>query len=269
MPLKRRSKTRLRLINTGAFAEFEFSIDNHTLSVIEADGTPTLPHSVHRMPVHVGQRYSVVVAATEDYSTAEPRPATTPTATYWVRARMNTFCMAENPVLNPSVRAVLAYYDGEGGNAAGTTAVTAATVPGKASIDWGDAMPLLCKDLDDGELVPAVAVRPPPATRFYRVDFAFGIGDYQMDYAMVNGTIWAPLDNSTTLIQAADGLALESADGWRVDGRVDAYASNQFVLGMSNSAVEVVDVLLYSLDEGAHPFHLHGHAFVRPLPLFL
>jgi hypothetical protein len=28
----------------------------------------------------------------------------------------------------------------------------------------------------------------------------------------------------------------------------------------------VVDILLYSLEEGSHPFHLHGHEFVRQPP---
>lgn len=40
---------------------FYLSIDGHMLQVIEVDGTPTIPSSeFHRLPIHVGQRYSIV-----------------------------------------------------------------------------------------------------------------------------------------------------------------------------------------------------------------
>ncbi len=38
-----------------------FSIDNHTLNVIEADGVNTKPLVVDSIPIFAGQRYSFVV----------------------------------------------------------------------------------------------------------------------------------------------------------------------------------------------------------------
>ena len=112
-----------------------------------------------------------------------------------------------------------------------------------------------------------MAQRPPPATKMWRVDFSFGIGAYQLDYAKVNGTTWAALPDTTTLQVASAGLAAGNVSTWAVDGHVDAFQGDQFVLGVANTQAEVVDILLYSLDEGAHPFHLHGHSFVsRPSP---
>lgn len=240
------TRTRLRLINTGAFAEFDLSIDNHTLSVVEADGTLVNPYTVHRLPVHVAQRYSIILQTNQSTST-----------NYWLRAAMVTACFTgNNPVLDPTTLGVVSYGENN----------TVAPI-GNYSVDWKDAYDVVCQDLDPTLLVPALRAVPPPATTLYRVDFSFGIGAYQLDYAKVNGTTWAPMGNTTTLMEAVDGLG-EGQDGGKfgVMGQVGAFQSNQFVVGLSNSSVEVVDVLLYSLDEGSHPFHLHGHQFVSLSP---
>ena len=47
---------RLRLINTGSLATIHFSIDNHILTVIEADGTNIEPGTTKELPVEPGQR---------------------------------------------------------------------------------------------------------------------------------------------------------------------------------------------------------------------
>jgi FtsP/CotA-like multicopper oxidase with cupredoxin domain len=60
---------RLRFINTGAFTPFTMSIDNHTLQVIEADGTLTIPVPIHRVEVATAERYSVVLTMNRSAST--------------------------------------------------------------------------------------------------------------------------------------------------------------------------------------------------------
>ncbi len=238
------TRTRFRIINTGAFAEFTLSVDNHSLSVIEADGTLVQPLDVHRLPVHVAQRYSVVLDTNQSTAT-----------NYWLRAAMGTLCFTgDNAVLDPTTKAVVSYSDSN------------TVAPTNASADWADAYPVRCKDLDPMLLVPAIPSRPPPATSFYRIDFSFGIGAYQMDYAKVNGTTWAPLTNTSTLMDAVSGLNGGGAASWASQGLVGTFEPNQFVVGLSNDTVEVVDILMYSLDEGSHPFHLHGHDFVGDPP---
>jgi len=239
------SKTRFRVINVGAFAEFSLSIDNHSLTAVEADGTLVVPNTspLHRIPIHVAQRYSFILDANQTTDT-----------NYWVRGSMVTSCFTgDNPVLDPTTKAVISY----SGNPT--------LAPTGASMDWADANPARCVDLDPSTLVPAIVSRPPPATKFYRIDFSFGIGAYQMDYAKVNGTTWhAPPNNTNNLMQAVGGLngpKVSALGGAGVVG--DVFDSNQFVVGVSNDTADVVDILLYSLDEGGHPFHLHGHDFVR------
>lgn len=56
---------RLRLISHSASTPFWFSIDNHTLSLVEMDGNEILPISTTRVFVNPGQRYSVLVTANQ------------------------------------------------------------------------------------------------------------------------------------------------------------------------------------------------------------
>jgi FtsP/CotA-like multicopper oxidase with cupredoxin domain len=235
------ARTRLRLINTGSFTEFEFSVDNHSLSVIEADSTLVQPHMVHRLPIHVAQRYSVVLHTNQSAG-----------SNYWMRAEMVTFCFTgDNPVLDATTKAVISYSGND-------SIVPSASL----SEDWGDAAIEICQDLDPSLLVPVEQKIPPAATTMWRIDFSFGIGGNQLDRAKVNGTSWTPLMNTTTLMEVSKGVRTGNASLWEVDGQVtEQWGADQFVVGVGGREVDVVDVLLYSLDEGSHPFHLHGHQF--------
>lgn len=48
--------SKIRIINTGAMGSYNFSIDGHTLDVIEADGQPTIRRKVDILRIGVGQR---------------------------------------------------------------------------------------------------------------------------------------------------------------------------------------------------------------------
>jgi iron transport multicopper oxidase len=65
---------RFRVIGLSCDPLYNFTIDGHTMTIIEADGTETIPVTVDSLPVLAGQRYSVVVHADQ------------PVDNYWVRA---------------------------------------------------------------------------------------------------------------------------------------------------------------------------------------
>ena len=56
---------RLRLINTGSTAQLRFSVDNHPLTIIEADGTLVEPYTVTGLTLIVAQRYSVLLTTNQ------------------------------------------------------------------------------------------------------------------------------------------------------------------------------------------------------------
>ncbi|KAF5376207.1 hypothetical protein D9615_008487 [Tricholomella constricta] len=65
---------RFRIIAMSCDPNFTFSIDKHTMKVIEADGENTVPLEVDSLQIFAGQRYSVVMVADQ------------PVGNYWIRA---------------------------------------------------------------------------------------------------------------------------------------------------------------------------------------
>lgn len=226
---------RFRLINTGAFGEFQVSIDNHTLTVIEADSTYVEPLTVHRLQIHVAQRYSVLFTTNQ-------------TATnYWFRAQMDEHCFSSvNPVLDTDVRALISY--------------TNTTTDPTESVDWADALDLACDDLNPSLLVPTDVIQAPDVDVTYVIEVSFQIGAYALDKAYINSTTWTPLSDPT-LNQAVAGLQSSNTSAeFSTSGLSTAISpSSQFII--TNPTTATIDLLINNLDEGAHPFHLHGHQF--------
>jgi iron transport multicopper oxidase len=65
---------RFRVLSMSCEPSFNFAIDGHEMTVIEADGELTKPVVVDNIQIHVGQRYSVVVKANQ------------PVGNYWIRS---------------------------------------------------------------------------------------------------------------------------------------------------------------------------------------
>jgi iron transport multicopper oxidase len=68
---------RFRLVSISCDPNYIFSIDGHTMTVIEADGVNTQPYTVDSIQIFAGQRYSFVVTANR------------PVGNYWIRANPN------------------------------------------------------------------------------------------------------------------------------------------------------------------------------------
>ncbi|KAJ3482311.1 hypothetical protein NLI96_g7062 [Meripilus lineatus] len=68
---------RFRLVSLSCEPTYQFSIDGHTLTVIEAEGTNTQPVQASTIPIFASQRYSFVLEANQ------------PVGNYWIRALPN------------------------------------------------------------------------------------------------------------------------------------------------------------------------------------
>jgi FtsP/CotA-like multicopper oxidase with cupredoxin domain len=73
-------KHRLRLINSGADASQQFSIDGHVMTVIENDYVPIEPYNTTVVTLGVGQRTDVIVQAVG-----------APNSAYWMRSNITCF----------------------------------------------------------------------------------------------------------------------------------------------------------------------------------
>ena len=65
---------RLRVVSTSCSPSFNFTIDGHRMTIIEADGNEVDPVEVDSLPILAGQRYSVVITANQTVGN------------YWIRA---------------------------------------------------------------------------------------------------------------------------------------------------------------------------------------
>ncbi|KAG6331797.1 hypothetical protein ID866_7290 [Astraeus odoratus] len=70
---------RIRLLNMGCKPSYNFYIDNHTFTVIEADGEPTEPLVVDSIPIYAAQRYSFILEANQTVDN------------YWIRANATSY----------------------------------------------------------------------------------------------------------------------------------------------------------------------------------
>jgi hypothetical protein len=99
--IERNMTYRLRIVNTGSFASIRFSVDNHSLTLVEADGTLLAPTEVAGVTVAVAQRYSVLLHANQTGST---------NGTYWMRATLQSDMFTyDQPGQNLDIRGVIRY----------------------------------------------------------------------------------------------------------------------------------------------------------------
>ncbi|OKL59367.1 hypothetical protein UA08_05049 [Talaromyces atroroseus] len=88
---------RLRLINTAIDTHFTFSIDNHTMTVIEADLVPVKPFTTDVLTIGIAQRYDVIVIADQAHIADK----------FWMRAVPQTDCSNNNSTDN--IRGIVYY----------------------------------------------------------------------------------------------------------------------------------------------------------------
>ena len=76
-------KYRFRLVNAGfLYCPIEFSIDNHTLTVITTDGNPIEPYEVVSVVMQAGERFDFVLNANQSNTSAS----------FWIRAKGLAHC---------------------------------------------------------------------------------------------------------------------------------------------------------------------------------
>ncbi|KAI0269650.1 hypothetical protein BGY98DRAFT_937730 [Russula aff. rugulosa BPL654] len=185
-----RNKTyRIRLINSGSFPTIRFSVDNHPLTLIEADGTLLAPTQVSGIVVAVAQRYSVLLTANQ---------TSVENGTFWIRATLQTdMFLYQLEGQNVDIRGVIRYSDG-----------AKSGVPGDpASADPGPGISGLIDVNGTSSLTPLEPSPAPNATRATTRRDLFQ-------------TAWALVQETSYLYGGLD---------------------------------------TDNLDDGDHPFHLHGH----------
>ena len=119
---------RIRLVNGAIDTHFKFMIDNHTMTVIAMDFVPIVPYETTVLSIGMGQRYDIVVNATE---TAD---------NYWLRAIPQTACSDNDNADN--IKGIVRYDS------------TSTDDPSSDAYDYTDS----CDDEDMSDLVPYLSL---------------------------------------------------------------------------------------------------------------
>ena len=130
-------KYRLRLINTSLDNHFMVSLDGHNLTVIQADFVPIVPYSTQWLFIGIGQRYDVIITATQAISS------------YWFRADVQLACGANNNNFN--IKAIFNY----AGAPAGEPTTLGAAYTQRCS-DETTIVPYVKKDVPSGDFLTHV-----------------------------------------------------------------------------------------------------------------
>ncbi|KAI0838910.1 putative multicopper oxidase [Hypoxylon sp. FL0890] len=264
----RRGKTvRLRLINASSFFSYWFSVDNHTLSIVELDGVEIEPITARGVYLNLGQRVSVILTANQ-----------TP-GSYYMRASIprtcflpySTYTSAGLEAAEYSVKGILSYAEGdeEEGEDGDRGAVGKLPEPigiaGNTSNPYGVENNGLRGDFwegcDDMPFDMPVPMRRQPAVNVseantHYIEYAFRQAQ-EVNRIFVNKTSYLPLPNNATLWKAVEQQFTadkdNSYDSWD-------FGLNQQVL-LIPDADQGAQIVINSKDAMEHPWHLHGHTF--------
>ncbi|TXT04845.1 hypothetical protein VHUM_03928 [Vanrija humicola] len=220
------STYRIRLINAGTFTTTVFSIDNHNLTVVEADGVSIEPYVAQSVELAVAQRYSVLV-------TLDQKPGA-----YWIRNVLGTDQLRyTGPLFNESTFGVLRYEGTE------LTALPADAPAPANGTTFGTTT----------KFVPADKVDAPPPTTQQNVYFNMQYTANNQHYMFFNSTSWTPLPPGQFALSAINASTAANT----------SFIANNVgdQLNYVNPNYGVFDLVVNSQDDGDHPFHMHGHTF--------
>ncbi|PQE10386.1 multicopper oxidase protein [Rutstroemia sp. NJR-2017a WRK4] len=178
------TRYRIRLVNGAADTHFRFMIDNHTLEVIAADFVPIVPYNTTAVSIGMGQRYDVIVTATEE------------TGNFWLRAIPQESCSDNDNVDN--ILGIIRYDS------------SSTDDPTTSAYDFTDS----CDDEAIGTVVPYLALAA--STGDVENDEAVTLGQANNEiYWYMAGTSFLSQWDYPTVLQAAEGN-----DTWGTDQHV-------------------------------------------------
>lgn len=235
----------IRLINGGALAPFDVSIDGHEFQVIAADADPLLPSAyVNTVRINVAQRYDLLVQA-KDSARA---------GSFWIRANAKSglpfTARASNQLpegFNDKALAVLEYVSDDSGDGDDRSGSVAGPDTLPTSIEWPSVN--MIGEFDYDPLVP-VALPEVPDER-HVVEFTLGVLQDQtafLGYTSVDQGEFRSLTipDYPTLFSVASGTPTEQLP----------VGSNAYRIGNNNH----VELVLANKTPEDHPFHTHVHS---------
>lgn len=243
--IKPGSTLRLRLINHSSYLSYWFSIDGHELTIVEIDGIEVDPIVSTGVHVNIGQRYSVMINATQEVGE------------YTIRSTLerecflpfSTYISSGLEAVGYEARGKLLY---EGANEAKTK--EARRVAMREAANDTNPNPWGCYDMPFSLPAPRraeAAYELSSTDPQHIIDFQFRqVGE--VNRIFLNRTSWAPYQHNATLWQAV-GQNFTTGGGGSYNNW--GFRLDQQVLLVPDGS-QTVQVAINSLDVMEHPFHM-------------
>lgn len=284
-------RTRIRLINVGAVANQYISIDYHSLTVVEVDGTLVKPFVVRKLTVAPGQRYSVIIDKVKDTPDEDM---------FWLRATIDHDCFnMPNPALTLTSKAIVRYAKQSKESQSKDAVISSSgldlrsrgismdeiyemgnklTIFGSMTLPKSQAWPHVpepengilmdsCQDVHHSALKPLLGEQnPAPAEFDQRIVLDARMprlsSNKLVPMGYINSSSWRsneqePLINSYRVHKGKDkGNPSRKENSPMVIELPSIVSSNS-----SSTRPQYVEAVVQNWDDGPHPFHMHGHKF--------
>jgi iron transport multicopper oxidase len=231
---------RMRVIQMACYTAFDYSIDGHTLEVIEADSIKTVPYEVDSITVFAGQRYSHIL------DTRNKKPDA-----YWIRAQPERLNIKYEIRDSTGAKDTVPYWKDN----TNVAVLRYSNSPNQMPKDAADVnVPVIKKPLVESKLRPLVPAPAPGRP---------GVGNADVNVEL-----------KSTFNTAKDGLfRINNATYTAPDvpillqimnGNKDAQSLLPQGSVIPLPAHKTVEVRIKGTTKstgGPHPFHLHGHDF--------
>lgn len=212
---------RIRLLNIGASFDFHFSLEGHTLRLIEVDGVMVKETITHGVTLSPGQRVSVLVTTKDNCDD-----------NYWFHTDMFTDLL-QMPKYNPLNFTGIVQYSRH---------ARTKHIIGGAGV-WKSTADLDLEPLDGEPLLE-------PVDNSITLNAYSGVFSDQTFRHSFNNITYSTPEVPTLLTALTTGKNANQSDiyGKQTDTHVLNY-------------MDVVQITVNNHDYYSHPFHLHGHVF--------
>ncbi|KAK1831510.1 multicopper oxidase-domain-containing protein [Podospora conica] len=236
----------LRIINTSFDTTFVFSIDNHLMTVVEADFVPIHPWPesgpTQSITIGIGQRYNIIVE-----SLPRPAGASDDSDSYWIRTYIPDDCTNDaSPTGANYMKTGILLYD-----SSSTTTPT--------SDPWAGATAQPCAD-NPSQFSPVVEWKVGPAANN-------GSGETEL----ITGAHSPITDYVFARLGLQQGIDTAKRTAFRIDFSSPSFLNLNVTRPWTASEVVIpedltkTDWIYLTLSNvggfGPHPMHLHGHDF--------
>ncbi|GBC00009.1 hypothetical protein RclHR1_03700016 [Rhizophagus clarus] len=228
--VEKNKKYRFRIINSAADGAFVFSIDQHKLKVIELEGIYVKPTIIKKLPINVGQRYSVIVDANQ------------PIGNYFIRGTLDKRC-------TPNNNATTNFNSAIDWNGLGILRYEGAENTKPNSKEFNDDFKP-CRDLNKKHSLPLKPITKYDGhvSDFVNITIAFGRDSNQRLEALVNNVSFVPQMNDATVNKITRDFAPK-----------DLPKEENSVIFNHNGGI--AELYVWNNNTADHPFHMHGHSF--------